>query len=130
MWPYIAVFTTTPTLVTYGYIEKEAHEADRSRFPQCLQVCVSQAPRKMLADEAIPVVYNGIDLNEILFNDKPADFFIIVGRMTPGKGIAEAIRIDTMAGVRPLIVGHVTTQLPWSEEYFLKEVKPHIDGDK
>jgi len=27
-------------------------------------------------------------------------------------------------------VGHITSHLPWSEEYFLKEVKPHIDGDK
>ena len=48
--------------------------------------------------------------------------------MTPGKGIAEAIRIAKKAGVRLLIVGHVTSHLPWSEEYFLKEVKPHIDG--
>jgi len=55
---------------------------------------------------------------------------LIVGRMTPGKGIAEAIRIAHQARVRLLIVGHVTTHLPWSEEYFLKEVKPHIDGNK
>jgi glycosyltransferase involved in cell wall biosynthesis len=84
----------------------------------------------MLGDESLPVVYNGIDMNEILFNDKPEDFFIIVGRMTPGKGIAEAIRIAKKAGARLLIVGHVTTHLPWSEKYFLKEVKPHIDGDR
>ena len=84
----------------------------------------------MLGDESIPVVYNGIDMDEILFNDKPEDFFIIVGRMTPGKGIAEAIRIAKKARVKLLIVGHVTTHLPWSEEYFLKEVKPHIDGDR
>jgi glycosyltransferase involved in cell wall biosynthesis len=84
----------------------------------------------MVGDDAIPVVYNGIDMNEILFNDKPEDFFIIVGRMTPGKGIAEAIRIAKKAGARLLVVGHVTTHLPWSEEYFLKEVKPYIDGDQ
>ncbi len=84
----------------------------------------------MLGDESIPVVYNGVAMDEIHFNDKPEDFFIIVGRMTPGKGIAEAIRIAKKAGGRLLIVGHVTSHLPWSEEYFLKEVKPHIDGDK
>ncbi len=128
--PYFSAFATTPTLVTYGYIEKELHEYYRTHFPRCLPVCVSQAQRKMLGDDSIPVVYNGIDMNEILFNDKPEDFFIIVGRMTPGKGIAEAIRIAKKAGGRLLIVGHVTTHLPWSEKYFLKEVKPHIDGDK
>jgi len=49
--------------------------------------------------------------------------------MTPGKGIAEAIRIAKKANAKLLIVGHVTTHLPWSEEYFCKEVKPQIDGD-
>ena len=126
--PYFSAFAATPTVVTYGYIEKEVHDYYRAHFPHCLPVCVSQAQRKMLGDESIPVVYNGIDLDEIVFNDKPEDFFIIVGRMTPGKGIAEAIRIAKIAGARLLIVGHVTTHLPWSEEYFLREVKPHIDG--
>jgi glycosyltransferase involved in cell wall biosynthesis len=48
--------------------------------------------------------------------------------MTPGKGIAEAIRIAGKAKVDLLIVGKVTKHLPWSEEYFLREVKPYIDG--
>jgi glycosyltransferase involved in cell wall biosynthesis len=82
----------------------------------------------MLGEESLPVVYNGIDVDEIPFNDKPEDFFIIVGRMTPGKGIAEAIRIVKKAKARLLIIGHVTSHLPWSEEYFLKQVRPHIDG--
>jgi glycosyltransferase involved in cell wall biosynthesis len=84
----------------------------------------------MLGDESIPVVYNGVDLDEIPFSDKPDDFFLIAGRMVPEKGIADAIRIATRSRAKLLIVGHVTSHLPWSEEYFLKEVKPHIDGDK
>jgi glycosyltransferase involved in cell wall biosynthesis len=48
----------------------------------------------------------------------------------PEKGIADAIRIVTKSKARLVIVGHVTSHLPWSERYFLKEVKPHIDGDK
>jgi glycosyltransferase involved in cell wall biosynthesis len=82
----------------------------------------------MLGDESLPTIYDGIDLQEIPFNDAPEDFFIIVGRMTPGKGIAEAIRIAKRAKVKLLIVGHITTHLPWSESYFLREVKPHVDG--
>src|SRR5262245_28346825 len=84
----------------------------------------------MLGDDSIPVVYNAVNLDEIPFNDHPEDFFMIVGRMTPGKGIAEAIRIAKRAKVKLLIVGHVTTHLPWSEDYFLGEIKPHIDGDR
>jgi glycosyltransferase involved in cell wall biosynthesis len=128
--PYFSAFTSTPTLVTYAYMEKHIHEYYRRHFPHCLPVCVSRAQTKLLGDESIPVVYNGVDLDEIRFNGEPEDFFIIVGRMTPEKGIADAIRIAKKAKTKLLIIGHVTTHLPWSEEYFLKEVKPHIDGDQ
>jgi glycosyltransferase involved in cell wall biosynthesis len=127
--PYFSMFTRTPTLMTYAYIQKGLHEYYRKYFPRCLPVCVSHAQKRMLGDASLPVVYNAVDLDEIDFNGKPEDFFIIVGRMTPEKGIAEAIRVAKKSGAKLLIVGHVTTHLPWSAEYFLKEVKPHIDGD-
>jgi glycosyltransferase involved in cell wall biosynthesis len=130
MAPYFSPFTSTPTLVTYAYIQKELHEYYRKAFPRCTPVCVSHAQVKMLGDESLPVVYNAVDLNEIAFNAKPQDFFIIVGRMTPGKGIVEAIRIAKRARLKLLIVGHITSHLPWSESYFLNEVKPQIDGDR
>lgn len=128
--PYFSDFTKTPTLLTYAYIEKELHDYYRATFRNCAPVCVSRAQAKMLGDESLPVVYNGVDLAQIPFNARPEDFFLIVGRMTPGKGIAEAISIAKKAGVRLLIVGHVTAHLPWSEAYFDTQVKPHIDGEK
>ena len=128
MAPYFSGITMTPTLVTYAYIERELHEYYRKHFSHCVPVCVSNAQRKMLGDESLPVIYNAVDLDEIGFNANPEDFFIIVGRMTPGKGIAEAIRVARRAGVKLVILGHVTTHLPWSNDYFHKEVKPQIDG--
>lgn len=128
--PYFSCFSQTPTLITYAYIEKELHVYYRDHFPRCFPVCISLAQARMLGDESLPVVYNGIDLKEIPFNDEPEDFVIAVGRMTPGKGIAEAIRIAKKASTRLLIVGQVTSHLPWSEQYFLKEIQPHIDGDR
>ncbi len=128
--PYFSNFTATPTLLTYAYIEKEIHEYYKKHFPRCFPVCVSRAQATMLGDESIPVVYNGVDLDDIPFSDKPDDFFLIAGRMVPEKGIADAIRIATRVRAKLVIVGHVTSHLPWSEEYFLKEVKPYIDGDK
>ena len=133
-WPtfaaYFSAWTKTPTVMTYAYIEKDLHEYYRKTFPNCFPVCISRAQARMLGDEALPVVYNGVDVETIPFNGAPEDFFLAVGRMTPGKGIAEAIRIAKKAGVRLVIVGGVTKHLPWSEEYFLKEVKPHVDGDR
>src|SRR5258705_2732375 len=126
--PYFSAFVKTPTLVTYAYIEKELHEYYQKHFPHCLPVCVSQAQRKMLGDESLPVVYNAVDLDEISFNGQPEDFFIIVGRMTPGKVIAAAIRLAKKDGARIVIIGHVITNLPRSEEYVFKEVKTHVNG--
>jgi glycosyltransferase involved in cell wall biosynthesis len=128
--PYFSNFTRTPTLVTYAYIERELHEFYKKHFPRCFPVCVSRAQARMLGDESIPVVYNGVDLNEIPFGDKPDDFLLIAGRIVPEKGIADAIRVATKVKAKLIIVGHVTSHLPWSEEYFLKEVKPLIDGDQ
>ena len=127
--PYFSVFTRTPTLITYAYIEKELHEYYRECFPRCFPVCISHAQAKMLGDESLPVIYNGIDVDEIPFSETREDFFLVVGRMTPGKGIAEAIRVARKGKAPLLIVGHVTSHLPWSEEYFFTEVKPYIDGD-
>ena len=127
--PYFSFFSKTPTLITYAYIEKDLHEYYREHFPRCFPVCISRAQARMLGDESLPVVYNGIDLDGIPFNNQPEDFFIAVGRMTPGKGIAEAIRIARKANARLLIVGQITSHLPWSEQYFSKEIQPHIDGD-
>ena len=128
--PYFSSFSTTPTLITYAYIEKELHEYYRNHFPRCFPVCISRAQARMLGDESLPVVYNGIELDGIPFNDQPEDFLIAVGRMTPGKGIAEAIRIAKKAKSRLLIVGQISSHLPWSEKYFSKEIQPQIDGDR
>lgn len=128
--PYFSPFSNTPTVITYAYIEKELHQYYRDHFPRCFPVCISRAQARMLGDESLPVIYNGIEIEEIPFNDKPGDFFIVVGRMTPGKGIAEAIRIAKKADVRLLIVGQITSHLPWSEKYFSQEIQPQIDGDR
>jgi glycosyltransferase involved in cell wall biosynthesis len=128
--PYFSAYTKTPTIMTYAYIEKDLHEYYQKTFPNCFPVCISRAQARMLGDDSLPVIYNGIDLDEIPLNEAPEDFFIVVGRLTPGKGIAEAIQIAEKARVRLVIVGAVTKHLPWSEDYFLKEVKPNIDGNR
>jgi len=128
--PYFSDFANIPTLITYAYMEKELHEYYRTRFPRCFPVCISKAQARLLGDESLPVVYNGIDLDDVVFNDSPEDFFIIVGRMTQGKGIAEAIRIAQKAQVKLVIVGDVSKHLPWSERYFIEQVQPFVDGQQ
>ena len=128
--PYFSGFARTPTVLTYAYIEQPLHEYYRATFPNVHPVCVSRRQAELLGEEGLPVVYNGIDAAAIPYNGTPEDFLVIVARITPNKGIAEAIRIAAAARERLVIVGDVTPYLPWSRGYYEAEVKPHVDGDR
>ncbi len=128
--PYFSPFTATPTLVTYAYIERPLHDYYRANFPNVRPVCVSKSQARMLGDENLPVVYNGIDLSTVPFTECPGEFLVIVGRIVPNKGIADAIRIARRAGERLVIVGSPSAYLPWSQRYYAEEVSPFVDGDR
>ena len=128
--PYFAPFTAAPTLVTYHYVEPRLHDYYRREFPQLHPVCVSRRQAELLGEPDLPVVYNGLDMERIPFCDAPGDYVALVARMTPTKGVAEAIRIARAAGERLVLVGPVSRYLPWSRAYYDEEIAPHVDGDR
>ena len=128
--PYFAPFTSTPTLLTYHYIERPMHDYYRRELPGVQPVCVSHHQAAMLGEPDLPVVHNGLDLDRVPFNDAPDDYLVLVARMVPTKGIAEAIRIADRAGDRLVLIGPVTHYIPWSRAYYDEQVRPHVDGDR
>ena len=128
--PYFSSFTEIPTVVTYAYIEEHLHQYYRTWFPKVQPVCISKAQARLLGDEELPVIYNGIDVEAVPFNGNPEDFVILVGRIVPNKGISEAIRIAQARGLRLIIVGDVTPYIPWSQRYYEEAVKPYVDGQQ
>ncbi|MSQ26287.1 MAG: glycosyltransferase family 4 protein [Dehalococcoidia bacterium] len=128
--PYFTPFAAAPTVITYHYMEAAIHAYYRASFHTLFPVCVSRAQARMLGEPSLPVVYNGIDLDATPFNDHPEDFLVIVARLVPTKGIAEAIRIARAAGERLVIIGHPPPQIPWSRAYYDEQIKPHVDGDR
>ena len=133
-WPvlaqYFAPFTATPTLLTYHYIERHLHEYYRREIPHLRPVCVSRSQAELLGEPDLPVVYNGLDVERIPFGDAAEDYLVLVARMTPTKGVAEAIRIARVAGERLVLIGPVSRYLPWSRAFYEEEVLPHVDGDR
>lgn len=137
MAPCFSVLARPLTLVTHGYIEKDVHEYYRYRFPRCLPVCVSRTQKAMLGDESIPVVYNGIDAEEIEFNDQPEDFSIIVGRMRQGKGLAEANRIardltrdNLPVGFDVVFLSNISrAHRPVENHFVLKQIHRSLNSD-
>ncbi|MYA51839.1 MAG: glycosyltransferase family 4 protein [Chloroflexi bacterium] len=133
-WPvlaqYFAQFTATPTLLTYHYIERHLHEYYRRQIPSLRPVCVSRRQAELLGEPDLPVVYNGLDVERIPFGETAEDYVVLVARMTPTKGIVEAIRIARAAGERLVLIGPVSRYLPWSRAFYEEEVLPHVDGDR
>ena len=70
-------------------------------------------------------VYHGIALDEFTPNATPGEALLFFGRIHPDKGVAEAIELARRAGMRLVIAGIIH-----DEDYFAREVAPHVDGDR
>jgi glycosyltransferase involved in cell wall biosynthesis len=112
-----------PLLTTiHGFSDRRilpAYAAARSSF-----VSISNADRVPELDYCA-TVYHGIDLNVLPFSPAGGDDLVILGRIHPDKGTAEAIDIARRAGRRLLIAGIVQ-----DHGYFTEQVKPRIDDDQ
>jgi glycosyltransferase involved in cell wall biosynthesis len=73
----------------------------------------------------LSTAYNGIDLHDFTFRDRPGDYLVFLGRFHPEKGTHLAIEIAERAGVRLKMAA-----IPHDEKYFREQVAPHIDGDR
>lgn len=55
----------------------------------------------------LATVYNGLDVENYPFDDKPTDYFIWVGELSPRKGILEVIKIAEMTKIKLIIAGRI-----------------------
>jgi glycosyltransferase involved in cell wall biosynthesis len=69
-------------------------------------------------------IHHGIDIDAFAIHPKPGEHLLFFGRIHPDKGTADAIEVARRCGRRLDIAGIVQ-----DEEYFRKEVAPHIDGE-
>jgi len=86
-------------------------------------VSISDSDRVAELDYAA-TVYHGIDLSALPFSPGGGEDLVILGRIHPDKGTAEAIEIARRAGRRLLIAGIVQDR-----EYFEQRVQPQINDD-
>ena len=128
--PYFAAGSATPTVITYHYVDRAEHEYYRTNSPSLFPVCVSHRQAELLGEPDLPVIYNGLDMAATPFVDRPDDYLVIVGRIIPTKGIAEAISIAHKAGMRLHIVGDTIDYIPWARAYFAEKILPFIDNDR
>jgi glycosyltransferase involved in cell wall biosynthesis len=87
-------------------------------------VAISEADRSSKLDY-IATIHHGIDLKEFTFNETPEDYLLFFGRIHPDKGAKEAIAIAKGAEKKLIMAGIIQ-----DEDYYKREVEPHLDGDK
>ena len=69
-------------------------------------------------------VYNGTDINLFEFSAKAEDYLLFAGRITPEKGVKEAIQVARGSKHRLLIIGPVSDE---HKGYFEQYIKPELD---
>jgi glycosyltransferase involved in cell wall biosynthesis len=114
-------FIKTPMLTTiHGFSEPDIlrvyHDHKDSYF-----VSISDADR----DTHLPylaTVYNGIDLSNLTFREKPGDKLVHYGRIHNDKGTHLAIEVAKKCGMDLIIAGIIQDQ-----KYFDTMVKPHLN---
>jgi glycosyltransferase involved in cell wall biosynthesis len=112
-----------PLLTTiHGFSDRAilpAYRAARSAY-----VSISDADRVPELDY-VGTVHHGVDLAALPFSATGGEGLVVLGRIHPDKGTAEAIDIARRADCRLVICGIVQ-----DERYFAEQVEPHIDGDR
>ncbi len=71
----------------------------------------------------IATVYNGLKIEDFIFNDTPEDYLLFFGRIHPDKGTLEAINIAEKANKKLIIAGIVQ-----DKQYFEEKIKPRLNN--
>src|SRR5215510_9777976 len=108
--PYFSPFARTPLVLTYHYISPELLEFYETHFPRCHGVFVSHAQAAGLNRPNGRVIHNAVQ-GDIPYGIRGEDRPIIVARMVPRKGIAEASHLARRADKPLLLVAPVMHNL-------------------
>ncbi len=91
-------------------------------YPDANFVAISNCQREAMSElNCVGTVYHGIDTASFVFNPKPEDYLVFLGRFTREKGVLEAIGLAKRIGVRLLIAAP-------DDAYYHEMVKSHVDG--
>ncbi|MGF7038446.1 glycosyltransferase family 4 protein [Mucilaginibacter lappiensis] len=93
--------------------------------------CSNYIARQINTISKVTTIYNGIDINDYLFNnDISADApLVFLGRIQREKGTAIAIQTAIKTNQKLIIAGNIPAE-NIHQQYFNEEVKPLIDQDQ
>ena len=87
-------------------------------------VSISEAERRLAPDLAYAAtVYNGINVASFTTDLHPEDYLLVIGRMSPDKGIHLAIEVARQSGRRLVLAGIVPSE---NQAYFEQQIQPYL----
>jgi glycosyltransferase involved in cell wall biosynthesis len=115
----------TPFLTTIHGFSSDAIKAIYYKYADNPYVSISDADRDPRLNY-VATVYNGIDLADFTFNDRPrGDYLLYLGRFHPEKGVHVAIQVARQVGL-PLVISGIQQDAG----YWTEQIEPHIDGER
>jgi glycosyltransferase involved in cell wall biosynthesis len=98
------------------------------KFPNVNYVAISKNQRKTAPGvNFVKTIYNGIPVEKYEFEPNPKDYLLWLSKITPEKGIGEAIEVAKAAGEKLVIAGIIPKE---QQDYFDYRIKPRIDGEQ
>lgn len=112
----------TPMITTiHGFSSPRILPVYKKYNSDTAYISISNADRHPDLDY-LDTIYHGIDSKDFKFREKKEDYLLYFGRIHPDKGAHEAIAIAKKSGHPLKIAGLIQDQ-----EYFERQVEPHID---
>ena len=128
---FLADLIKTPVVHTiHGTLTEGEQNPDKRKVYQMFTkqnfVSISNAQREGLPNlNYVATVYNGIELSQFTIGDGSGNYVAWLGRITPKKGVVEAIHAAKAAGIPIHLAAFVD---PVDQAFFDAEIKPLIDG--
>lgn len=128
--PFVPIIKA-PTLMTYHGVFYEKFHPIFSYYNQVGYTSISndqqqKAPKDL---KFLDTVYNGIDIAQYHFIQKPDDYMLWVGRIVEKKGVDLAIQVAQRLDKKLIIAGNFVDDRPEDQEY-RKKIESFIDNDR
>lgn len=119
---------TTPVITTYhGDYETAEKDAGKkaillkNRRMPFVSISNDQRTHTTVGLNFVRTVYNAIDITQFPFSPHVGNYLVWLGRITPKKGVIEAIQVAKKFGMKLLIAAKIDTI---DETFYKQEVKP------
>jgi glycosyltransferase involved in cell wall biosynthesis len=115
--------TTTPLVTTiHGFSSARILPVYKKYNKKSYYVAISEADKRPELDY-IATIHHGIEMGHFTFRPEPGEYLLFFGRIHQEKGVRECLDVARQTGMKLILAGIIQDQ-----EYFDREVQPHLDG--